>query len=113
MELTRVSLPERIEAAQEGRTRQPEYLPCLVQQWAKTSIRAYFGPCKAELEQLLELLKLSPEDENLAYQDIAMRVFNLLNRDYMRGAAVMELLAAPVRTAWEQAKKRRNTTNDR
>lgn len=108
MELTRVSLPERIEAAQEGRTRQPEYLPCLVQQWAKTPIRAYFGPCKAELEQLLELLKLSPEDENLAYQDIAMRLFGLLNRDYIRGTAAMELLAVPVRTAWEQTKKQRD-----
>ena len=56
MNLTRVSLPERIEAAQEGRTRQPEYLPCLVQQWAKMPIRAYFGPCKVQLERLLELL---------------------------------------------------------
>ena len=108
MELTRVSLPERIEAAQEGRTRQPEYLPCLVQQWAKMPIQAYFGPCKAELEQLLELLKLSPEDENLAYQDIAMRLFGLINRDYIRGTAAMELLAAPVRTEWEQTKRRRD-----
>ncbi len=112
MDLTRVSLPERIEAAQEGRTRQPEYLPSLVQQWAKTSIQAYFGPCKAELEQLLELLKFLPEDENLAYQDIAMRVFDLLNKNYIRGTAAMELLAAPVRTAWERTKKWRNT-NDR
>ena len=112
MELTRVSLPERIEAAQEGRTRQPEYLPCLVQLWAETPIRAYFGPCKVQLERLLELLELSPEDENLAYQDIAMRVFGLINRDYIRGTAAMELLAAPVWTAWEQTKKRRNT-NDR
>ena len=85
MNLTRVSLPERIEAAQDGRTRQPEYLPCLVQQWAKTPIRAYFGPCKVQMERLLELLELSPEDENLAYQDIAMRVFDLLDSGY--GAA--------------------------
>ena len=108
MNLTRVSLPERIEAAQEGRTRQPEYLPCLVQQWAKMPIRAYFGPCKAELEQLLEHLKLSPEDANLAYQDIAMRLFDLLNKNYIQGTAAMELLAAPVRTAWEQTKRRRD-----
>ena len=112
MNLTRVSLPERMEAAQEGRTRQPEYLPCLVQQWAKMPIRAYFGPCKAELEQLLERLKLSPEDEKLAYQDIAMRVFDLLGSDGTRGTAATELLAVPVWTAWEQTKKRRNT-NDR
>ena len=71
-----------------------------------------FGPCKAELEQLLEHLKLSPEDANLAYQDIAMRLFDLLNKNYIQGTAAMELLAAPVRTAWEQTKKRRNT-NDR
>lgn len=112
MELTRVSLPERMEAAQEGRTRQPEYLPCLVQQWAKTPILAYFGPCKVQMERLLELLEFSPEDENLAYQDIAMRLFDLLNKNYIQGTAAMELLAAPVRTAWEQTKKRRNT-NDR
>ena len=99
MNLTRVSLPERMEAAQEGRTRQPEYLPCLVQQWAKMPIRAYFGPCKAELEQLLERLKLSPEDEKLAYQDIAMRVFDLLGSDETRGTAATELLAVPVWTA--------------
>ena len=108
MELTRVSLPERIEAAQEGRTRQPEYLPCLVQQWAKTPIRAYFGPCKVQMERLLELLELSPEDENLAYQDIAMRVFDLLDSDETRGTAATELLAVPVWTAWEQTKKRRD-----
>ena len=108
MNLTRVSLPERIEAAQEGRTRQPEYLPCLVQQWAKTPIRAYFGPCKVQMERLLELLELSSEDEHLAYQDIAMRLFDLLNKNYIQGTAAMELLAAPVRTAWEQTEKRRD-----
>ena len=112
MELTRVSLPERMEAAKEGRTRQPEYLPCLVQLWAETPIRAYFGPCKVQLERLLELLELSPEAENLAYQDIAMQVFDLLGSDETRGTVATELLAVPVWTAWEQTKKRRNT-NDR
>ena len=60
----------------------------------------------------LELLELSPEDENLAYQDIAMRVFDVLGSDETRGTAATELLAVPVWTAWEQTKKRRNT-NDR
>ena len=41
-----------------------------------------------------------------------MRLFDLLNKNYIQGTAAMELLAAPVRTAWEQTKKRRNT-NDR
>ena len=45
MEVTRVPLSERIGMAQEGRTAQPEYLPSLIRQWGKTSIRAYFGGC--------------------------------------------------------------------
>lgn len=106
MELTRVSLPERIEAAQEGRTRQPEYLPCLVQQWAKTPIRAYFGPCKAELEQLYHLLGFVPVD-NPTYQTVAMMIFDLLYTDHERGTATIELLAAPVQTVWAQVQKRR------
>ena len=56
MEVTRVPLSERIGMAQEGRTAQPEYLPSLIRQWGKTSIRAYFGGCTAELERFCELL---------------------------------------------------------
>ena len=32
-----------------------EYLPSLIRQWGKTSIRAYFGGCTAELERFCEL----------------------------------------------------------
>ena len=55
MEVTRVPLSERIGMAQEGRTAQPEYLPSLIRQWGKTSIRAYFGGCTAELERGIDL----------------------------------------------------------
>ena len=68
MEVTRVPLAERIEMAQDGRTAQPEYLPSLIRQWGKTSIRAYFGNCTAELERFCELMRLAPEDD-LTYQD--------------------------------------------
>lgn len=107
MEVTQVSLSERIEAAQEGRTRQPEYLPCLVQQWAKLPIRAYFGTCKAELERLYHLLGLVSEDTP-TYQTVAMMIFDLLYTDHERGIVATELLAAPVKMVWEQVQKRRN-----
>lgn len=107
MELIRVSLPERIEAARKGRTRQPEYLPCLVQQWAKMPIQAYFGTCKAELERLYHLLGLVSEDTP-TYQTVAMMIFDLLYTDHEKGTATMELLVAPVRLVWEQVQKRRN-----
>lgn len=62
MEVTRVPLAERIGMAQEGRTAQPEYLPSLIWQWGKTSIRAYFGGCEKELERFCELMRFTPED---------------------------------------------------
>ena len=106
MKVTRVPLSERIEMAQDGRTAQPEYLPSLIRQWGKTSIRAYFGDCTAELERFCELMRLAPE-EDLTYQDMALILFDLLYRDNSRGAEATQLLAAPVMTAWEQVKKRR------
>ena len=106
MEVTRVSLSERIGMAQEGRTAQPEYLPSLIRQWGKTSIRAYFGGCTAELERFCELMRLAPED-GLTYQDVALMLFDLLYRDHVRGAEATQLLAAPVLATWEQVQKRR------
>ena len=106
MEVTRVPLSERIEMAQNGRTAQPEYLPSLIRQWGKTSIRAYFGGCTAELERFCELMKFTVED-NPTYQDMALMLFDLLYRDNSRGAEATQLLAAPVMAAWEQVQKRR------
>ena len=106
MEVTRVPLSERIGMAQEGRTAQPEYLPSLIRQWGKTSIRAYFGGCTAELERFCELMKFTVED-NPTYQDMALMLFDLLYRDNSRGAEATQLLAAPVMAAWEQVQKRR------
>ena len=106
MEVKRVPLAERIEMAQDGRTAQPEYLPSLIRQWGKTSIRAYFGGCPAELERCCELMRLAPEDD-LTYQDMALMLFDLLYRDQVRGAEATQLLAAPVLAAWEQVQKRR------
>lgn len=108
MEVTRVPLSERIEMAQDGRTAQPEYLPSLIRQWGKMSIRAYFGGCEKELEQFCELVRFTPED-NPPYQTVAMMLFDLLYRDHSRGAEATQLLAAPVMAAWEQVKKRRAT----
>lgn len=106
MEVTRVPLAERIEMAQDGRTAQPEYLPSLIRQWGKTSIRAYFGNCTAELERFCTLIRLTPED-NPTYQDVALMLFDLLYRDNSRGAEATQLLAAPVLAAWAQVQKRR------
>lgn len=106
MEVTRIPLSERIEMAQNGRTAQPEYLPSLIRQWGKTSIRAYFGGCTAELERFCELMKFTVED-NPTYQDMALMLFDLLYRDNSRGAEATQLLAAPVMAAWEQVQKRR------
>ena len=108
MEVTRVPLSERIEMAQDGRTAQPEYLPSLIRQWGKTSIRVYFAGYEKELERFCELMRLAPEDD-LTYQDMALMLFDLLYRDNSRGAEATQLLAAPVMAAWEQVKKRRAT----
>ena len=107
MKVTRVPLSERIEMAQDGRTAQPEYLPSLIRQWGKTSIRAYFGDCTAELERFCELMRLAPE-EDLTYQDMALILFDLLYRDNSRGAEATNLLAAPVMAVWKQVQERRS-----
>ena len=108
-ELIRIPLDERIQSARDGRTRQPEYLPALVQQWAKMPIKAYFGDCEQELERLYAILNLAP-DENPAYQAVAGRIFDL---KYITSGGMdveaTELLAAPVRAKWE--KYRRGTGN--
>lgn len=106
MEVTRVPLAERIEMAQDGRTAQPEYLPSLIRQWGKTSIRVYFAGYEKELERFCELMRLAPE-EDLTYQDMALMLFDLLYRDNSRGAEATQLLAAPVMAAWKQVEKRR------
>ena len=108
MEVTRVPLAERIEMAQDGRTAQPEYLPSLIRQWGKTSIRVYFAGCEKELERFCELMRLAPEDD-LTYQDMALMLFDLLYRDNSRGAEATQLLAVPVLAAWKQVQERRET----
>ena len=100
MEVTRVPLSEHIEMAQDGQTAQPEYLPSLIRQWGKMSIRAYFGNCEKELERFCELMRLAPED-------VALILFDVLYRDNSRGTEATQLLAAPVMAAWEQMQKRR------
>lgn len=111
-ELIRIPLDERIRSARDGRTRQPEYLPALVQQWAKMPVKAYFGDCKQELERLYAILNLAP-DENPSYQAVAGKIFDL---KYLNCTATgdvdieaAELLAAPVWAKWE--KYRRGTGN--
>ena len=108
MEVTRVPLAERIEMAQDGRTAQPEYLPSLIRQRGKTSIRVYFAGYEKELERFCELMRFTPED-NPPYQTVAMMLFDLLYRDNLRGAEATQLLAAPVMAAWKQVQERRET----
>lgn len=122
VDLTRIPLAERIQSAQDGHVCQPEYLPALIRQWARMPIKAYFGPCKKELERLYAILGLK-SDENPSYQDVAGmicdpkyalaaveeegigRLLALKTPSGAMGAEVTELLAAPVR-AWKESKKR-------
>lgn len=99
MELVKVPLQERADAAREGRTAQPEYLPCLVQEWAKMPIQAYFGSCRAELLQLYDLLGFAPE-ENPSYQAVALRIFNDYAASSENAQEEARLLAAPIRREW-------------
>ena len=75
MELMKVPLASRVSAARNGQTCQPEYLPCLITLWAKMPIKAYFGSCTEEREQLYELLDLAPE-ENPSYEQVAQRIYH-------------------------------------
>ena len=105
-ELIQIPLDERIQSARDGRTRQPEYLPALVQQWAKMPVKAYFGDCKQELEQLYTILNLAP-DENPIYQAAAGKIFDLKDLTTSGGVDIkaVELLAAPVWAKWEKYRR--------
>jgi len=107
MEIAKIPLDVRLQAARDGLVGQPEYLPALVRQWGGTRIKAYFGKCTQELDRLYEILGLAPEDDP-TYQAVAGMVFNLRCTTY--GTAAEEaasLLAAPVRSKWEKYQKRR------
>ena len=102
MKFLRVALSERIEAVQAG---QPEYLSCLIQQWAKMPIRTYFGSCTKQLQQLLRLLCLAPE-ANPSYQAVAGMI---CGRRYSSGdmdTRAIRLLATPIQANWAPRRKR-------
>lgn len=104
MEIIKYSLSKRIQNVREGKVCQPEYPAALIQQWAKMPIKAYFGSCENELQQLYFLLGLAPED-NPSYASVAKMIFD--NRDYAFGGLDEEavcLLAVPVREALNTSK---------
>ena len=104
MRFIRVPLLQRTEAARARQTVQPEYLPCLIQRWAKMPIQSYFGTCTEQLQQLYRILDLEAE-ENPSYQDVA----GMLARrrcDGMGGEG-MRLLAAPILAQWAARRKRK------
>ena len=106
MELTRIPLPIRLAVARSDQVCQPEYFPCLIQEWAKMPIRTYFSTCTEELQQLYFALGLASE-ENPSYQAVAemvndeMALFGGLNTE------ALGLLAAPVRALDNLQKKKR------
>lgn len=92
-EITRIPLEERLQAARNGCVCQPEYLPALIREWARTPVKAYFGPCKEEMERLYTILGLKP-DENPSYWAVAGMICEL---DESVGETAAELLTAPMR----------------
>ncbi len=106
MEITKIPLGVRLQAARDGLVGQPEYLPALVRQWGGTRIKAYFGECTQELDRLYEILELLPE-EDPTYQAVARMVFDLRCTSYDDAAReAAELLAAPARSRWEKIRRR-------
>lgn len=106
MEIAKIPLDVRLQAARDGLVGQPEYLPALVRQWGGTRIKAYFGKCTQELDRLYEILALPPEDDP-TYQTVAGVIFNLRCTTFGNAAEeATTLLAAPVRMKWEKFRKR-------
>ncbi len=106
MEISKIPLSVRLQAARDGLVGQPEYLPALIRQWGGTRIKAYFGECTQELDRLYEILELLPE-EDPTYQAVARMVFDLRCTTYDDAAReAAELLAAPVRRQWEKSRER-------
>ncbi len=106
MEISKIPLDVRLQAARDGLVGQPEYLPALVRQWGGTRIKAYFGECTQELDRLYEILDLLPE-EDPTYQAVARLIFDLRCTTY--GDAfekAAELLAAPARSRWEKLRRK-------
>ena len=93
MEITRISLSERIESFKRDQTRQPEYIPCPIRQWAQMPIKAYFGRCTTQQQQLYRLLGLAPESDP-PYQAVAAMVMSSRNKDHW--GYLLSLLAAPL-----------------
>lgn len=106
MEIAKIPLDVRLQAARNGLVGQPEYLPALVRQWGGTRIKAYFGKCPEELDRLYEILGLAPED-NPTYQEVARMVFDLRCTTFGNAAEeAASMLAAPVRSKWEKFRER-------
>ncbi len=107
MEIRRIPLDVRLQAARDGLVGQPEYLPALVRLWGGTRLKAFFGSCTQERDLLYEILDLAPEDDP-TYQAAAGMIFDLRCTTFGNaGEEAAVLLAAPVRDKWEKHRKRR------
>ena len=95
MKPMQIYLSERLASARNGQVCQPEYLPCLILQWARMPIKSYFGSCVQEQEQLYGILGLAPED-NPSYQDVAEQITLRINTGIREAIQAADLLAAPV-----------------
>ena len=98
MVVQQIPLSERIKGAERGVVSQPEFCSCLIQQWAETPIKAYFGRSSFRWRPLFRRLGLEPT-ANPTYQEVAA----MIHETDEEFTAELFILANPI---WEAERGR-------
>lgn len=104
MELQKISLRDRLYAARDNHTVQPEYQPALIRQWADIPIQSYFRDHPEAMQRLFELLHLHQEADP-TYGEVAGMIFDRVYAGGELDAEETKLLAIPLQEAWARQKK--------
>ena len=104
MKITKLPLTDRLGRLANDQPAYPEWAAAIVQRIANTPITSYMAGCPTELDQLKELLGLTPEQVNgMTYSDMAARInkwYTSYTADapqrYAAALRAVELLAAPL-----------------
>lgn len=104
MKIAKLPLADRLGRLASDQPAYPEWAAAIVQHIANMPITSYMENCAAELDQLREILELTPEQvRGMTYSDMAARIskwYTSYSADapqrYAAALRAVELLAAPL-----------------
>jgi len=105
MNLSLIPLASRLKDAKDGYVCQPEYTPCLIQEWADMPIKAYFGGQPEALQKLYGILDIAG-DSNPPYRLVAELILDQTHSFAGMEEEALLLLTVPAK-AYVSARQKR------